>query len=69
MTKKELWLMLFQENDTALASAIHLCERFVNMEQLQNGAEFIEQKKRELYSEIPAEQIVAVFGNTANKQN
>lgn len=62
MTKKDFWLKLFQENDTALACAIHFCERFVNMDQLEKGAEFIEQKKRELYSEIPDEQIAAVFG-------
>ena len=45
MTKKEFWLKLFQENDTALACAIHLCERFVDENQLQNGAEFIAQKR------------------------
>ncbi len=30
MTQKEFWLKLFNENDTALASAIILVNRFVN---------------------------------------
>ncbi len=62
MTKKELWLKLFNENDTALACAIHFCERFVTDESLQNGADFIAQKKAELYEEIPPELAATVFG-------
>ena len=65
MTKKEFWLKLFQENDTALACAIHLCERFVDENQLQNGAEFIAQKKNELYTEVSSEHISYVFSNKA----
>ena len=38
MTKKELWLKLFQENDTALACAIHLCARFATQESLEEAA-------------------------------
>ena len=62
MTKREFWLKLFNENDTALASAIHFCERFVTEESLENGADFIEQKKKELYEEVPEELVIKVFG-------
>lgn len=62
MKKKEFWLKLFRENDTALACAIHLCERFVDEKQLQNGAEFIAQKRSELNDEMPLEVVVKVFG-------
>lgn len=62
MTKRDFWLKLFQENDTALASAIHLCERFITDEQLKNGEDFLEQKRKELYEEVPEEVIQAVFG-------
>lgn len=62
MTKREFWLKLFTENDTALASAIHLCERFVNEKSLENGSDFLEQKRRELYNDVPTEQVVEVFG-------
>ena len=41
MTKREMWLKLFQENNTALATAIHLCERFVTLEGLEKNEEFI----------------------------
>ena len=61
MTKK-FWLKLFAENDTALASAIHLCERFVNDEQLKNGEDFLAQKRNELYEDVPLEVIQEVFG-------
>ena len=63
MTKKELWLKLFSENDTALASAIHLCERYISDEQLLNSGDFLQQKKKELYDEMSPEQIQQIFGN------
>lgn len=62
MTKRDLWLKLFSENDTALASAIHLCERFITTEQLENGEDFINQKRKELYLEVPKEVIEEIFG-------
>lgn len=68
MLKKDFWLKLFQENETALACAVHLCERFVTEEQLQNGADFIAQKKDELYNEVPEEQVVAVLGDKATQK-
>lgn len=64
MTKREFWLKLFQENDTALACAIHLCERFVDEKQLESGAEFIAQKRSELNNEVSPEILVEVFGTT-----
>ena len=63
MTKREFWLKLFQENDTALACAIHLCERFVDEKSLQSGSEFIAQKKSELNNEVPSEVIAEVFSS------
>lgn len=63
MTKKEFWLKLFSKNDTALASAIHLCERFVTKESLESGNNFLEQKRKELYEDVPQEVISEVFGN------
>lgn len=61
MTKKELWLKLFQENDTALACAIHLCERFVTPESLERGQDFIIQKRRELNEDVAQETVEAIF--------
>lgn len=61
MTKKELWLKLFSENDTALATAIHLCSRFIDLPALEQGAEFIDQKKKELYEEVPQETVLSIF--------
>lgn len=52
MTKRELWLKLFSANDTALASAIHLCECFVTPKSLESGQNFIMQKRRELNEEV-----------------
>lgn len=65
MTKREFWLKLFNENDAALACAIHLCERYINNEQLESGEEFISQKRRELYEEVSQETIVEVFGQAS----
>lgn len=62
MKKREYWMKLFAENDTALATAIHLCERFVTEEQLENGEEFLTQKRKELDEEIPAEIVEETFG-------
>lgn len=61
MTKRELWLKLFSENDTALAAAIHLCERFATPESLNNNVDFLAQKRRELNEEIDRETVEAVF--------
>lgn len=63
MTKRDFWLKLFHENDTALACAIHLCERFVNEQQLQSGSEFIAQKRNELNDEVPSEVLAEVFAS------
>jgi len=62
MTKRGLWLKLFRENDTALACAIHLCERFVDEDGLRNAEKFINQKINELYDEVPQEKVDKVFG-------
>lgn len=61
MKKRELWLKLFSENDTALATAIHLCERFVTPENLESGIEFLAEKRRELDKEIDRETVEAIF--------
>lgn len=61
MTQKEFWLKLFAENDTALASAIILCERFVTPEQLESGKEYIKQRKKELYQKVPEDKIKEIF--------
>ena len=61
MTKREFWLKLFSENDTALAAAIHLCERFVTPEQLESGIEFLAQKRRELNDPVPEEDVREIF--------
>lgn len=63
MTKREMWLKLFQENNTALVTAIHLCERFVTLEGLEKNEEFILQKIDDLYDEVPEEQVKMVFPN------
>ena len=57
MTRKEFWLKLFTENDTALASALILVDRFVTEEQLQSGKEYVESRKKELYDEMPLNEI------------
>lgn len=61
MTKKELWLKLFHENDTALACAIHFCERFVTPENLERGEDFIIQKRRELNKQVDQETVKLIF--------
>ena len=61
MTEKEFWLKLFSENDTALASVLILVDRFVTEESLASGAEYIEQRKKELYNEMPEDKIKLIF--------
>ena len=61
MTEKEFWLKLFSENDTALASVLILVDRFVTEESLVSGAEYIEQRKKELYNEVPEDKIKLIF--------
>ena len=63
MTRKEFWLKLFAENDTALASVLILCDRFATEEQLEKGKEYIESRKKELYEEMPLDEIQSVFPN------
>lgn len=63
MTKRELWLKLFSENDTALAAAIHLCERFVTPKSLESGQDFLIQKRRELNEEVDPKIVHEVFPN------
>lgn len=61
MTQKEFWLKLFNENDTALASAIILVNRFVNKEQLESGKEYIRSEVHKLYEEMPEDVVKSVF--------
>ena len=61
MTKRAFWLKLFSENDTALASAIHFCERFINEESLENGKDFIREKVEQLDEEVSEEVVRTVF--------
>ena len=61
LTRKELWLKLFSENDTALACAIHLCERFITDESLKSGEKLIIEKRRELYGEVSDDVVESVF--------
>ena len=60
MTNKEFWLRLFEKNDTALAAAIHFCQRFITEESLIQGRDFLEQKRKELYEEANPE-VVALL--------
>ena len=70
MTRKEFWLKLFAENDTALISAIILCERFVTLEQLESGEEYIRQRKKELYEKVPEDEIREIFPDyQSDKEN
>jgi outer membrane protein assembly factor BamE (lipoprotein component of BamABCDE complex) len=62
MTKRQFWLKLFNENSIALASAIHLCERFVTQEQLKSGEHFIKQKLKELDEPMTEDAVKLVFG-------
>lgn len=61
MKKRDLWLKLFSENDTALATAIHLCERFVTPESLENGQDFLLKKRKELDKEIDETTVREIF--------
>lgn len=61
MTKREFWLKLFSENDTALAAAIHLCVRFVTPESLENMNTFLDKNRKELNDEVPWETVEAIF--------
>lgn len=61
MTRKDFWLKLFAENDTALSSALILLDRFATEEQLTDGREYIESRIKELYEEMPLDVIQATF--------
>jgi len=63
VTRKEFWLKLFAENDTALASTLILVKRYVTSEQLEKGKEYIESRKKELYEEMPLSEIKLIFPN------
>lgn len=65
MTKRQFWLKLFSENDVALATAIHLCQRFTDEESLKKSQEFIYEKVKELDDEVSKEQIEDIFGQKA----
>lgn len=68
MTKRELWLKLFSENDSALATAIHLCERFGNPENLtESGREFLLEKRRELDEEVSPQIVAEIFPELRNE--
>lgn len=70
MTKKEFWLRLFNTNDIALAAAIHLIERYVDGKQIDAGAEFLLQKRRELKLPMNSKIVEVVFGeDSADKIN
>ena len=58
MTKKEMWLKLFEQNDFALAMAIHLCERFGNE---NYNEDFMQQRIKELNIEIPESKVKDIF--------
>lgn len=62
MTKKEYWLKLFEENDVALACAIHLCESFADDVQLVKGRQFIEQKVEELSFDMDENTVKETLG-------
>lgn len=64
MTKKDVWLKLLTENEVALASAIHLCERYIKYDELIKNKEFIERKREELHNEVPQEDVNSLFGLT-----
>lgn len=66
MTKREFWLKLFSENDTALAAAIHLCGRFVTDKSLESGEGFLAGKRRELYEEMDPEVVAEIFPHVGN---
>lgn len=61
MTKREFWLKLFSENDIALASAIHLCERFVTPESLEREEAYFAEKLESLNDDVDQDTIEAVF--------
>lgn len=63
MTKRELWLKLFTENDVALASAIHMCEKFIDKNISNTEREFIKEKVNELDKIMAKDHIEDVFGN------
>lgn len=61
MTRREFWLKLFAENDTALATAIHLIGRFVTPQGLNKNQEFLVEKRRELNEEMDPETVERAF--------
>lgn len=67
MTKREFWLKLFSENDTALAAAVHLCGRFVTDKNLQSGADFLAEKRKELYEEMDPKIVAETFPELRNE--
>lgn len=62
MTKKEMWLKLFEQNDFALAMAIHLCERFGSEDYNKDyNKDFMQQRINELNTEIPESKVKDIF--------
>lgn len=56
-----MWLRLFEKNPVALACAIHLCERYVDNDQLIKNKTFITEKVKQLNDEIPSEDVEKIF--------
>jgi len=62
MTKKEMWLKLFNENEVALACAIFFCEKNCsNIDILKKNEAFIKEKIKELDEEIAHENMNKIF--------
>lgn len=65
MRKREFWLKLFSENDTALAAAVHLVQRFVTEQSLATGQDFLLQKRQELYEPMDPRKVAITFPELA----
>lgn len=65
MTKRQFWLKLFSENDTSLATAIHLCSRFVSDGGLQANKAQVAKTKDELDDEMDPGMVAMVFPECA----
>lgn len=61
MTKREFYLKLFSENDTALICAVLLTQRFANKGSLNSGREYILTNIKQLYEEVPDSEVAKVF--------
>ena len=50
------------ENDVALAVAIHLCERYVSLDGLLQNEAFVKEKVGQLNNVMPERDVETVFG-------